>query len=107
MGQVLPSPPHCAHQTDHPVCFADRKKLVQELLAFKGAGGSAVVQWTPLGLNRRMTALGKISAETGVHVVAATGFHRMEHYAPHWRGIEDQLAFLRFLREEVQPQLAA
>ncbi|HKN56748.1 MAG TPA: phosphotriesterase [Amycolatopsis sp.] len=66
----------------------------QELLAFKGAGGSAVVQWTPLGLNRRMTALGKISAETGVHVVAATGFHRMEHYAPHWRGIEDQLAFL-------------
>jgi predicted metal-dependent phosphotriesterase family hydrolase len=26
--------------------------------------------------------LAKVSSEAGVHVVAATGFHRAEHYAP-------------------------
>ncbi len=53
-----------------------------ELRAFKRAGGAAVVQWTPYGLNRRIADLARISAETGVHVVAATGLHRAEHYAP-------------------------
>ncbi len=54
----------------------------RELVAFKEAGGAAVVQWTPFGLNRRTAELARISAEAGVHVVAATGLHRAEHYAP-------------------------
>jgi phosphotriesterase-related protein len=52
-----------------------------------------VVQWTPLGLNRRMTALARISAAAGVHVVAATGFHRLEHYGRSWRSIDADLSF--------------
>jgi predicted metal-dependent phosphotriesterase family hydrolase len=52
----------------------------RELLGFKAAGGSALVQWTPFGLGRKTRDLARIAVETGVHVVAATGLHRREHY---------------------------
>ncbi|MEV6167028.1 phosphotriesterase [Streptomyces sp. NPDC051954] len=51
-----------------------------ELEAFRGAGGSAVVQWTPYGMGRRAADLPLLSRETGVHVVAATGLHQAVHY---------------------------
>ncbi|WP_426514274.1 phosphotriesterase family protein [Dactylosporangium sp. McL0621] len=53
-----------------------------ELTAFATAGGSAMVQWTPLGLGRGAESLPDLSRETGVRIVAATGLHRAEHYAP-------------------------
>ncbi|SEC76899.1 phosphotriesterase-related protein [Amycolatopsis tolypomycina] len=52
------------------------------LSRFREAGGTALVQWTPHGLGRRMCELARISRETGVHLVGATGLHRAEHYAP-------------------------
>ncbi|WDV49718.1 phosphotriesterase [Streptomyces coeruleorubidus] len=51
-----------------------------ELVAFRGQGGGAVVQWTPYGLGRRAADLPPLSRETGVHVVAATGLHQAVHY---------------------------
>ncbi|MFQ6147832.1 phosphotriesterase [Streptomyces seoulensis] len=60
-----------------------------ELAAFRAAGGSAVVQWTPYGLGRRAADLPPLSRATGVHVVCATGLHQDVHYA------EDTLAALR------------
>ncbi|GAA1947954.1 phosphotriesterase [Kitasatospora viridis] len=51
-----------------------------ELAAFRAAGGGAVVQWTPHGLNRRAAELPALSAAAGVHLVAATGLHRAAHY---------------------------
>ncbi|MEQ0563373.1 phosphotriesterase [Amycolatopsis sp. NEAU-NG30] len=63
------------------------------LLDFKAAGGSALVQWTPYGLGRRIGDLARLSRETGVHIVAATGFHRAAHYAPEVvREVVDDLA---------------
>jgi phosphotriesterase-related protein len=52
----------------------------EDLLMFRAAGGSALVQWTPFGLNRRTRELERLSREFGVHLVAATGLHRAEHY---------------------------
>ncbi|NEA49499.1 phosphotriesterase [Streptomyces sp. SID10815] len=60
-----------------------------ELAAYRAAGGSAVVQWTPYGLGRRAADLPPLSRATGVHVVCATGLHQDVHYA------EDTLAALR------------
>ncbi|SDP54826.1 phosphotriesterase-related protein [Streptomyces sp. cf386] len=53
-----------------------------ELAAFRGAGGSAVVQWTPYGMGRRAADLPLLSRATGVHLVCATGLHQAVHYAP-------------------------
>ncbi|MFE9096875.1 phosphotriesterase [Streptomyces sp. NPDC007264] len=59
-----------------------------ELAAFRAAGGSAVVQWTPYGMGRRAADLPELSRATGVHVVCATGLHQAAHCAP---GTVDEL----------------
>ncbi|MFJ6084557.1 phosphotriesterase [Streptomyces sp. NPDC092369] len=53
-----------------------------ELEAFRAVGGSAVVQWTPYGMGRRVADLPQLSRATGVHIVCATGLHQAAHYAP-------------------------
>jgi len=58
----------------------DEDAAVAEVRAFAAAGGQAIVQWTPHGLNRRADLLPGISTTTGVSVIAATGLHRREHY---------------------------
>lgn len=53
--------------------------------SLRTSGFAAVVDATPTGLGRRPTALARISAATGLHVVATTGAHREAHYeAGHW-----------------------
>ncbi|WP_155059643.1 phosphotriesterase family protein [Streptomyces blattellae] len=51
-----------------------------ELEAFRAAGGSAVVQWTPYGMGRRAADLPSLSRASGIHVVTATGLHQAVHY---------------------------
>lgn len=53
-----------------------------ELRAFARAGGQALAQWTPMGLNRRADELPALSAATGVHIIAATGLHQAGNYRP-------------------------
>lgn len=49
------------------------------------SGFAAMVDATPIGLERRPEALARISADTGMHVIATTGRHREAHYpADHW-----------------------
>ncbi|GAB2558636.1 phosphotriesterase family protein [Kribbella endophytica] len=59
----------------------DYDAAVQEATLYAEAGGRTIVQWTPHGLGRRADLLPRLSQETGVKVVAATGLHRAEHYA--------------------------
>ncbi|MFI2642358.1 phosphotriesterase [Streptomyces sp. NPDC018610] len=58
----------------------DARAARAELAAFRAAGGSGVVQWTPYGLGRRAADLPPLSRATGVHVVCATGLHQAAHY---------------------------
>ncbi|WIX91607.1 phosphotriesterase [Amycolatopsis sp. DG1A-15b] len=60
----------------------DPTRAIHELLSFQGAGGAAVVQWTPFGLGRQTHKLAWMAEELGMHVVAATGLHRAAHYSP-------------------------
>jgi predicted metal-dependent phosphotriesterase family hydrolase len=62
--------------------FADVEKAIEEALTLGQAGASALVDWTPIGLGRDLQGLARVSEETGMHVVAATGLHREVHYAP-------------------------
>jgi predicted metal-dependent phosphotriesterase family hydrolase len=54
----------------------------RELRAFRDLGGRSVVQWTPHRMGRRAAELARLSRETGVHIVAATGIHQAAHYDP-------------------------
>ncbi|MBE1484444.1 phosphotriesterase family protein [Plantactinospora soyae] len=46
------------------------------------AGITAMVEATPVGLGRDPAAVARISAATGMRVVATTGAHRAAHYGP-------------------------
>lgn len=62
--------------------LSDATAARAELGAFRAAGGSSVVQWTPWGMGRRAADLPLLSRAAGVHVVCATGLHQAAHYAP-------------------------
>ncbi|PTM92999.1 phosphotriesterase-related protein [Streptomyces sp. VMFN-G11Ma] len=82
----------------------DARAARAELEAFRAAGGTGVVQWTPYGMGRRAADLPALSQAAGVHVVCATGLHQAAHYAPQLlKEVRDGLAemFVRELTEGI------
>jgi phosphotriesterase-related protein len=56
-----------------------------EAASLRGSGVATMVDATPVGLGRRPEAVARISAGTGLRVVASTGAHREPHYGGgHW-----------------------
>jgi len=58
---------------------ADLSRREAELL--RDSGFDAMVDLTPVGMGRNPLGVAAISRATGMHVVAATGVHRHQHYA--------------------------
>lgn len=52
----------------------------KEIYLFKSAGGQTIVEMTPCGSGRDITSLIKLSEETGINIIATTGFHKSELY---------------------------
>src|SRR5690606_13298892 len=60
---------------DAPV-LVDEAGVGRELVSFRAAGGGTIVDCQPGGCGRDGRVLRRLSESSGVHVVAATGFHR-------------------------------
>jgi phosphotriesterase-related protein len=59
---------------------------VSEVSDFRAHGGQAIVDTSPIGVGRDPEGLAAVSRATGVHVIAATGFHKPRYYLDsHWR----------------------
>ena len=74
---------------DSPEC------AIRELSDFKAAGGVSIVDAQPIGVERSPILMQKVSIQSGVQIVATTGFHRPCFYPPdHFLFTEtaDQLA---------------
>lgn len=52
------------------------EKSHEELLNFANAGGKTIVDMQPLGVGRGINEMKKIAQNTGVNLIAITGFHR-------------------------------
>ena len=61
-----------------------RDAILGELAEYRQAGGAAIVDCQPGGCGRNGTALAELSQGSGVTVIACTGFHRRDYYAPGW-----------------------
>ena len=75
--------------------FADVGLAIEEALTLVRAGAGALVDWTPIDLGRDPEGLLRVSEATGLHVIAATGVHRADHYPrehPLRRQTEESLA---------------
>lgn len=67
------------------LCMDDVSKSLQELIRYRKAGGRSLVDAQPGGCNRMPKELAAISAESGVNVIASTGFHKLLFYPEvHW-----------------------
>lgn len=62
--------------------LVDEDGVGRELIAFREAGGGAIVDCQPGGCGRDGRVLRRLAERTGIHVVAATGFHRRLYYPP-------------------------
>ncbi|MEI8200856.1 MAG: phosphotriesterase [Eubacteriales bacterium] len=58
----------------------DYSKTTQELKMYFTRGGRGVVDAQPVGCGRMASELRKASLESGVHVIASTGFHKLDFY---------------------------
>jgi phosphotriesterase-related protein len=56
---------------------------IDELRRYKDAGGGAVVDVTNKYLGRNAAGLVRVAQETGLHIIASTGYYRAVYYPPH------------------------
>jgi len=60
-------------------------KICADVAEFARAGGGTIVDAMPLVEGRRASMLGEVATRTGVQVIGATGFHRLQYYTEaHW-----------------------
>jgi 5-phospho-D-xylono-1,4-lactonase len=82
--------------------FDDAGKAIEEVKSAKPGGLQAIVEVTPIGLGRNPAGMRAVAEATGIHIVAATGYHRDAHYPPsHWV----REASVEFLAERILTDL--
>lgn len=65
--------------------LSDYDRIVYDAKLFKAAGGSAIVEMSPIDWGRDVASMVKLARETGLHIVASTGFHKISYYSDiHW-----------------------
>lgn len=59
-----------------------RQEILAELREYAQAGGRTILDCQPTGCGRNTNKLVALSRESGVHIIACTGFHRSIYYSP-------------------------
>lgn len=67
-------------QCDPNLRIDDFHRTLQELQTFRTAGGGAIVDAQPVGCGRDPQRLHDLSRNSGVHIIASTGFHMRRFY---------------------------
>lgn len=79
----------------------DETRSSAELADYRTAGGCTILDVQPVGAGRDAAALMRMSRQSGVNIIAVTGYHLPKFYrADHWIHFESAEALRdRFLRE--------
>lgn len=73
----------------------DFSTIVRELVEYKDAGGTALVDCQPGGCGRNGCVLAKLAQVSGVSIISATGFHRSVYYPTDfwlWKSTEEKIS---------------
>jgi lysine 2,3-aminomutase len=63
----------------------DYDKILADAMLFKQAGGSTIVEMSPIDWGRDAVRMAELARASGLHIVAATGFHKITYYSDiHW-----------------------
>ena len=72
-----------ASQKDRDLELSDYSKSYNELLRFKNAGGSALVEASTIDYGRNVEVMKQMSMDSKIHVICTTGFNKHIYY-PTW-----------------------
>ncbi len=72
-----------SYEKVHSLWMEDLEKTTKELSMYFDRGGRAVVDAQPVGCGRMAKELLLASELSGVHIVASTGFHKLDFYPEH------------------------
>jgi phosphotriesterase-related protein len=67
---------------DHTFVLANEPQITSDLIAFRHAGGAAVIDCMPPKTGRNLGRLAHISRASGIAIIASTGFHLRLYYSP-------------------------
>lgn len=80
----------------------DTGKSLKEVMRYRAAGGASLVDAQPGGCGRMERELSDISRNTGVRIIASTGFHKLIFYpAARWIRSFGEEALLDFFIHEI------
>ena len=68
------------HHSRDDLRLTDAAVAIEELTAYRDAGGGTIVDVTSVGLGRDPTALAEISRATGVHIVMGCGYYYVDYH---------------------------
>ena len=87
----------------NPALCIDRYDLsLRELKHYRAAGGRSLADAQPVAAGRDAEALRRLSAESGVNIVASTGFHLLGFYEENsWVHALDEKELYRLYRSEL------
>lgn len=89
-------------QVNPVLCIDDLEKSVQETKDYFEAGGRGIVEAQPVGCSRVSEGLTEISRRTGVHIIASTGFHKLQFYPKtHWIRVLEEKQLARIYLSEL------
>lgn len=92
-----------SYLVDKNLLIDDYEKSLQELTDYKRRGGTTIVEAQPVGCSRMAQGLFKLATESGVDIIASTGFHKAVFYPKgHWVFDEDTEWFEELFLKEIQ-----
>ena len=78
LGSVRLNPSGCKDN----FILGDKKLQMAEVMEFRHAGGNTIVDLTLPGIGRNVLFLKQVAEETGMHVIAGTGFYVVSSHPP-------------------------
>jgi phosphotriesterase-related protein len=81
--------------------------VIEELQAFREAGGDAMVEVTTLDMGRDASKLAKAAAATGVKIIASVGYYKSSHFQSRGEAVRIRASLSEKLRATSVDQLAA
>lgn len=80
----------------------DYEKIRTGTAEFHAAGGRAIIEMSPIDWGRDVRSMVRLSRDTGVHIIAATGFHKQFYYSDiHWMYAYSEQQIARLVAAEV------
>lgn len=92
----------CSEKINSALCIDNLEKSLEELIRYKNAGGSSIIDAQPGGCNRMPLGLAELSKKSGVNIIASTGFHKLIFYPKdHWIHTASMEFLLNFFVNEL------